>query len=91
MTSLSVNDETAALVDELQEILKSIPTEEPLGSEDIYGLNTGIMWASDDLVWANGGPEGCVGGESMVQATQEQKVKFKRAVEIVKELVKRSA
>lgn len=41
------------------------------------------------MEWCNGGPQGCGGGTSTVQATEEQKTKFKRAVEIVKELVEK--
>ena len=37
----------------------------------------------------NGGPAGCSGGVSTVQPTEEDKAKFKRAVEIVYELVKK--
>jgi hypothetical protein len=81
-------DTGAALVDELHAILKDLPIEDPPGSEDIYGLDTSIFWGSDDLEWANGGPQGCGGGKSTVQASEEQKAKFKRAVEIVNELVK---
>jgi hypothetical protein len=66
--------------------LKELPTEYPPGSEDIYRLDTSIAWGSDDLVWVNGGPQGCGGGVSTIQATDEQKAKFKRAVDIVKEL-----
>lgn len=78
-----------SLVDELHGILKVIPTEIPPGSEDIYGLNTSIFWGSEDLVWNNGGPQGCSGGSSEVQPTPEEKAKFKRAVEIVHELVQK--
>ncbi|EAU80451.1 hypothetical protein CC1G_12116 [Coprinopsis cinerea okayama7 len=74
---------TSSLVDELYTILKDLPTEQPPGSEDIYGLNTGIVFACDEFQWANGGPQGCTGGTSEVQPTEEQKQKFKRAVEIV--------
>ena len=35
----------------------------------------------------NGGPEGCGGGTSEVQPTPEEKAKFKRAVDIVHEIV----
>ncbi|TDL22797.1 hypothetical protein BD410DRAFT_707944, partial [Rickenella mellea] len=77
----------AELVDELHGILKTLPTESPPGSEDIYGMDTSIAWGSDDLEWMNGGPSGCGGGHSMVQATDEEKKKFKRAVDIVNELV----
>ena len=88
--SISSEDEhTASLVDELHAILKTLPTELPPGSEDIYGLDTSIAWGSDDLVWANGGPQGCNGGTSSVQPTEEEKAKFKRAVDIVHELVKK--
>ncbi|KAH6964940.1 hypothetical protein EDB82DRAFT_511257 [Fusarium venenatum] len=75
-----------ALVDELHGILKELPMEEPRGSEDIYGLNVGIAWGSDDLEWTNGGPQGCSGGSSFVQASEDQKQQFNRAIEIVKEI-----
>ncbi|KAG5651732.1 hypothetical protein H0H81_007670 [Sphagnurus paluster] len=83
--------DTQALVEELHAILKEIPTEQPPGSEDIYGLDTSIAWGSEDLEWCNGGPQGCGGGKSEVQPTDEQKAKFKRAVDIVHELVERGA
>ncbi|RGP66715.1 hypothetical protein FSPOR_6455 [Fusarium sporotrichioides] len=70
-------------IDKLGEILHELPTEDPPGSEDIYGLDTGIAWGSEDLEWWNGGPNGVGGGQSSVQPTPEQKNKFKRAVEIV--------
>lgn len=41
-------------------------------------------------MWMNGGPQGCGGGSSEVQATDEEKSKFRRAVEIVNELIKKS-
>lgn len=74
------------LVEELHSILKTIPTEDPKGSEDIYGLNIGIAWGYGDFLWQNVGPAGC-GGTSIVQATEEDKKKFKRALEIADELV----
>ena len=78
------------LVEELQSILKSIPTENPPGSEDIYGMDTSIMWGStqdgNQFEWNNAGAQGCGGGSS-VQATDEQKAKFKRALEIADALV----
>ncbi|KAG8940201.1 hypothetical protein FRC04_005488 [Tulasnella sp. 424] len=73
-------------VAELESILSKLPTEQPPGSEDIYGMNIGIMYASDNLEWVNGGPQGCGGGRSTVHATEKQKQQFKRAVEIVKGL-----
>ena len=80
------DDSVDPLVEELQTILKNLPTEDPPGSEDIYGLNTSIMWGSDEFMWRNSGPQGC-GGSSSVQATDEQKAKFQRALEIADALV----
>lgn len=65
---------------------QSIPVEQPPGSQDIYGLDTSIAFLSADLEWYNGGREGCGGGPSFVQATPEQKEKFKKAVAIVEQL-----
>lgn len=83
-------DDTTALVDELKSILKELPTEQPPGSEDIYGLDTSIAFGSDDFEWMNGAPQGCGGGESFVKASDEEKVKFKRAVDIVNLIVKKT-
>ncbi|KAG6815294.1 hypothetical protein H0H87_003247, partial [Tephrocybe sp. NHM501043] len=85
--SLSAKDpDHDALITKLHLILKELPTESPPGSEDIYGLNMSIAWGSEDLEWCNGGPAGCGGGLSDVQASEEQKAKFKHAVDIVHEL-----
>ncbi|TFK34681.1 hypothetical protein BDQ12DRAFT_689388 [Crucibulum laeve] len=84
--SLSINSDNGALVDELHGILKSIPPAPP-NSVDIYGLDTGIVWGSEDLEWMNCGPQGCGGGVGGVEVTEEDKKKFKRAVEIVRHLV----
>jgi len=84
--SLSEDENNKSLVDELHGILKTLPTERPTGSQDIYGLDTSIMWGSQDLEWCNGGPSGCAHGVSEVQPTEEEKAKFKRAVDIIKEL-----
>ncbi|KAJ8482262.1 hypothetical protein ONZ45_g15009 [Pleurotus djamor] len=89
--NLAHDDNVNSLVEELHGILKSIPTESPPGSEDIYGLDTSIAWGSNDLMWCNGGPQGCGGGESFVKASEEDKQKFSRAVAIVKELVEKAA
>jgi hypothetical protein len=89
--SLTNDAETCNLVDELYGILKTIPMEFPPGSEDIYGMDTSIAWGSDDLQWMNGGPQGCGGGKSQKQANDEEKAKFKRAVEIVNHLVGKAA
>ncbi|EIN14219.1 hypothetical protein PUNSTDRAFT_59646, partial [Punctularia strigosozonata HHB-11173 SS5] len=79
-----------ALVEELHDILKNLPTEQPPGSEDIYGFDTSIAWGSEDLMWCNGSPQGCGGGQSEVQVTEEQKASFRRAVDIVNELVNKA-
>jgi len=72
-----------ALVEELQSILRTIPPGDPQGGGDIYGLNTSIMWGSDDFEWSNGFSQGF----SSVQATDEEKARFKRALEITNALV----
>ena len=73
------------LVEELESILRTIPTGGPEGG-DIYGLNTSIMWGSDNLEWYNGFSQGC-GGFNSVQPTDGEKAKFKRALEIANTLV----
>jgi hypothetical protein len=85
--SAKKDDSVDELVKELQDILRSIPTGD---GGDIYGMDTGIMWGSDDLVWNNTGSGGC-GEGSDVQATEEHKVKFKRALEIADVLVAKGA
>ncbi|KAJ3179052.1 hypothetical protein HDU85_005007 [Gaertneriomyces sp. JEL0708] len=77
----------AALIAELESLLKDLPQEDPRGSEDIYGLDTGIFWQSADFQWANAAPEGCDRGHSEVQPSEEQVAKFRRAVDIVQQLV----
>ncbi|KAI0342548.1 hypothetical protein BDW22DRAFT_1407605 [Trametopsis cervina] len=77
-------------ITELYTILKSLPTEKPAGSEDIYRLDTSIAFASEGFTWQNGGPQGCGGGQSSVRATAEEKARFKRAVEIVNKLVEQA-
>ena len=88
----SSDSDSDSLIAELRSILKELPTEQPPGSEDIYGMDTSIMWADGELQWVNGGPQGCSGGpgSSSVQASKEEKARFARAVEIVEELLKRA-
>ncbi|OGM48970.1 hypothetical protein ABOM_003115 [Aspergillus bombycis] len=76
-----------SLVTELYGILKDLPMEDPAGSEDIYQLDTSITWGSDDLEWYNGGPQGCGGDQSDIQPSKAQQAKFRRAVDVVWELV----
>jgi hypothetical protein len=79
-----------ALTEELQSILKSIPKGDHESGEDIYGLDTSVVWGSDDFEWYNVSSGGC-GGASNVQVTDEHKKKFKRALEIADELVAKGA
>jgi hypothetical protein len=72
-------------------ILQSIPTEDPPGSEDIYGMDTSIAWGSEGFEWINRAPGGCGHVPSKVQPTEDDKAKFKRAVKIVKELTEKEA
>jgi len=78
---------TAQLVDELEGILQDLPPFPP-NSADVYGLDTAILWQSDNLQWMNSGPEGCGGGFGGEEVTKEQKAQFKRAVDIINELAK---
>lgn len=64
----------------------TLPTGNP-GCEDLYGMDTSIFWGSEDLQWRNSGPEGCGTQKNSKEATEEEKKKFARAVEIVHELV----
>ncbi|KAM0080168.1 hypothetical protein ACKRZS_007672 [Fusarium odoratissimum] len=74
-----------ALIGELYGIVKEIPMASPPGSEDIYGLDTGIARMSEDWQWTNG--DNISGqGESYVQPSPEEKEKFERAVEIIKKI-----
>lgn len=73
-------------MEQIKNQLQQLPTEEPVGSQDIYGQDVSISFFSDDFQWSNGGPEGCSQGESSTQATPEQKEKFKELVDIVKGL-----
>lgn len=74
-----------ARVAELESILKELPMD-PSGSEDIYGMDIGITFMSNNLEWMNSAPQGCSPGFSTVQVSEEQKAKFRRAVEIVQGL-----
>ncbi|KAI9926538.1 hypothetical protein ASPWEDRAFT_176490 [Aspergillus wentii DTO 134E9] len=85
--SLDASDEALDLVDELYNILKELPIEQPAGSEDIYGHDTSIAWFDNDFQWLNGSHSGVQGGSSYVQASADQKKLFERAIEIVQSLV----
>ncbi|KAI8973798.1 hypothetical protein BDF20DRAFT_837696 [Mycotypha africana] len=77
-------EELSDFLDRLKAQLKELPTEDPVGSEDIYGEDVSLSFFSDEFQWSNGGPEGCTQGESNKKATPEQKEKFKELVKLVK-------
>ncbi|KAI8330457.1 hypothetical protein BC941DRAFT_456746 [Chlamydoabsidia padenii] len=74
-------EQVQTLTRSLKDALAQLPIETPPGSEDIYGLDTSISFMSDDFQWQNGGPEGCGGGISDVQASPEQKQAFQTLVQ----------
>jgi len=81
------------LVDEIQGILKDLPTVTS-GLDVIYDTDVGLFWGSDsgDLpAWKNK-RQGEIGegereGSSWRRATDEENAKFKRVVELVDKLV----
>ncbi|KAK5992166.1 hypothetical protein PT974_05566 [Cladobotryum mycophilum] len=75
-----------ARINRILGILKQLPTENPPQSEDIFGLNIGISWMSDDFQWVNSAPQGCIPGISDKPATDEEKVLFEEAVDIVTDI-----
>ena len=76
-----------ALISELEGLLQAIPQSDERNA-DIYGLDIGIFFGSDQLQWRNGASEGCDAGPADDGGPSEaQKDKFKRAVEISEELV----
>ncbi|KAI7879313.1 hypothetical protein K492DRAFT_178863 [Lichtheimia hyalospora FSU 10163] len=78
-------EQVTSLIGMIKQQLEQLPVEEPFGSEDIYGLDTAIMFSVDDFHWANGGgPEGCTGNqESTRKATPEQKQVFAELVDMI--------
>ncbi|RCI05863.1 hypothetical protein CU098_008256 [Rhizopus stolonifer] len=55
MQSANVStEELASIGEKIKQTLKDLPTEHPPGSEDIYGLDIAIRFASDDFEWING-------------------------------------
>lgn len=38
----------------MKQELQALPTEEPVGSEDIYGQDISLSFFSDDFQWSNG-------------------------------------
>ncbi|KAK0109840.1 hypothetical protein ONS95_002511 [Cadophora gregata] len=77
-------------LDYIYNTLKELPVEDPPGSEDIYGLDTGVNWNGEGLKWSNGGPEGCGSDFSNVQAGKGEKEKFGEVVKLILEIANAS-
>lgn len=74
-------EEYRSLFDQADKLgLWGLPRETPAGCEDIYKLDTSINARQGEKAWYNGGPAGCVHGESRVQATADQRGKFQKMV-----------
>jgi hypothetical protein len=82
--------EVEALLKDIEKVW-DLPKEDPEGCEDIYGLDTGLHVQIDRQSWRNGGPGGCVHGQSKVQATEEQKKTFKKIVDKVSQIAEKHA
>ncbi|RUP50916.1 hypothetical protein BC936DRAFT_137119 [Jimgerdemannia flammicorona] len=83
--------EVQTLVSDLRSELHNLPTEQPVGAQDIYGFDISISFDWNDFHWQNGGPEGCVQFTSSVQPTVAQKQKFKELVDRILEVGKKFA
>ena len=80
-------DELAALVEELSEAtLFDLPTHEPAGTADIYGMDTSLRVRIGDRRWENRGAGGCIRMEPSVKPTAAQKAELESNVERVSDL-----
>ena len=61
-----------------------LPVESPRGSQDIYQLDTSLHVRLGKKSWSNGGPAGCVHGQSEIQASGKQRRFFQQVVEQIK-------
>ncbi|CAG8434087.1 5288_t:CDS:2 [Diversispora eburnea] len=75
------SQQVGAFVNDTKTILTGLPTENPMGGQDIYGFDTSIEFYSDGFEWRNGGPEGCGGEESEFSPTPQQKALFQELVQ----------
>lgn len=65
-------------------VLKQLPNQQPPFGEDIFGLDTSIMYQDDDgFTWANGGPEGCSRSSGGPQVSPQQKEQFRSLVNAI--------
>lgn len=60
-----------------------LPVESPRGSQDIYRLDTALNVRLGDQSWSNGGPQGCVHGQSKTQASDKQRKSFSQIVDLL--------
>ena len=91
--SLSFSD-AQSLLDELFGILKTIPQKNPdseIFNEDYYGMGKSIFWGGDgpQPEWFNSVPQGCTGQRG--SAKPQEKEKFERALDIIRELVSKAS
>jgi len=66
--------------------LWKLPTEQPPGSQDVYRRDTSISARQGAKSWRNGGPAGCVHGQSKVKPTKKQIEQFTAIVVAIKKL-----
>lgn len=80
-TSNQINaTEIQTLMIECQNVLRSLPKEEPTGCQDIYKMDVSVIYNSDDFNWQNTPNQGCNIQESLVKPTEEQAKLFKALV-----------
>ncbi len=74
-----------------KEGLYELPVESPPGCQDIYKMDTSVAVRVGDTFWRNGGPAGCVHGQSKIQPTKAQQETFRSVVELLKKLADKNA
>jgi hypothetical protein len=75
-----------ATVDHCVSTLKSLPVENPSGSEDVYKQDVSIFVEADGFAWANVPNQGCAIQESNVKPTSEQIEHFKQIIQKITQL-----
>ncbi|KAI8815321.1 hypothetical protein BJ742DRAFT_783157 [Cladochytrium replicatum] len=83
-------------VDELVAAFRTLPRENPPGSEDIYGFDVSISIdyapeGGQKFRWENRPNSGCVASDSSVVPSDEEKAKFKHYVDRLINLAKTHA
>ena len=79
---LKVADHAESLA-KLQDLLRDLPTQYP-GAEDLYGRNISIVHATDPFVDLH--RSGSAAGIGIPPPTEEQRVRFDKAVETIEKL-----